>query len=134
MNHRANASCIVAMLVLLPLSACAEGDTAVGAAAVEPGQQELIAAMQANFITDLSRSFGPAVGETNANGEPNFEVVSFEQASMDPAGDGCWRYSGEVTTVMRGVIPVPSHDSSSGEFTVCRQAEGLVVTEKAMRR
>lgn len=128
MSHRIIAAGTVALLALLPVSAHAEADAA------PPAHEDLVAAMQANFIADLSQSFGPAVAESNAKGEPHFEVLEFEQESVAPAGEGCWKYAGEVTTVMRGVIPVPSEDSSSGEFTICQQDEGLVVTEKAMRR
>lgn len=140
MEHRSKAACLMALLAIFPLAACADGDAASDTAAeatgvaVEPGPDELIAAMQADFITDLSRDFGPAVGESGADGQPNFEVLAFDQASMEPLDAGCWRYTGEVTTVMRGVLPLPSENTSAGEFTACRQDGVLVVTEKAMGR
>ena len=134
MAHRAHRAFALVLSAVLPLSACADTTATAQQADGEPGPQELIEAMQADFIADLSRSFGPSVGEANAKGEPHFEVLSFEQASVEPLPDRCWRYSGAVTTIMRGVIPIPSEDTSNGDFTVCRQDGALVVTHKEMKR
>lgn len=134
MAHRAHRALALVFSAVLPLSACADTTATAQPAGGEPGPQELVEAMQADFIADLSRSFGPAVSEANAEGEPHFEVVAFEQASVEPLPEECWRYSGAVTTMMRGVIPVPSEDTSTGTFTVCRKDGALIVTQKEMQR
>lgn len=95
-----------------------------------PDPEVLKTAMQADFIADLARTFGPRVGESDTEGRPNFEVTAFEQESVEPTDTSCWVHTGTVTTQMRIAMPVPKTDARRGRFTVCHQDGTWVVTQK----